>query len=107
MTSRRILITGLSTYWGGRLAQALEERPEVEAVIGVDRRPPKVELTRTEFVRVADTHSLIRRIVQASIGIGIVAGATGTRLRLKVGDQEGLAGMNDTALRATSLRRKW
>ena len=24
MTSRRILITGLSTYWGGRLAQVLE-----------------------------------------------------------------------------------
>ena len=66
MTSRRILITGLSTYWGGRLAQALEARPEVEAVIVVDRRPPKVELTRTEFVRVADTHSLIRRIVQAA-----------------------------------------
>ena len=66
MTSRRILITGLSTYWGGRLAQALEARPEVETVIGVDRRPPKVELSRTEFVRVADTHLLIRRIVQAA-----------------------------------------
>ena len=35
--SRRILITGLSTYWGGRLAQALEQDPEVEAIIGIDR----------------------------------------------------------------------
>ena len=25
--SRRILITGISTYWGGRLAQALEQNP--------------------------------------------------------------------------------
>ena len=25
--SRRILVTGLSTYWGGRLAQALEAFP--------------------------------------------------------------------------------
>jgi UDP-glucose 4-epimerase len=66
MPSRRILITGLSTYWGGRLAQALEQDPAVEAVIGVDRTPPKVALERTEFVRVADSHSLIRRIVEAA-----------------------------------------
>jgi UDP-glucose 4-epimerase len=66
MTSRRILITGLSTYWGGRLAQALEGDPAVEAIIGVDRRPPKVELRRTEYVRVHDSHSLIRRIVEAA-----------------------------------------
>jgi UDP-glucose 4-epimerase len=66
MTSRRILITGLSTYWGGRLARALEDDPAVEAIIGVDRRPPKVELRRTEYVRVADSHSLIRRIVEAA-----------------------------------------
>jgi UDP-glucose 4-epimerase len=64
--SRRILITGLSTYWGGRLAQQLEQDPEVEAIIGVDRRPPKVELQRTEYVHVADSHSLIRRIVHAA-----------------------------------------
>jgi UDP-glucose 4-epimerase len=66
VTSKRILLTGLSTYWGGRLAQALERDPEVEAIIGVDRRPPKVELHRTEFVRVHDSHSLIRRIVEAA-----------------------------------------
>ncbi len=66
MTSKRILITGLSTYWGGRLAQALEQDPAVETVIGVDKRPPKVALERTEFVRVEDHHSLIRRIVQAA-----------------------------------------
>src|SRR6202008_503353 len=28
--TRRVLITGLSTYWGGRLAKALEGFPEVE-----------------------------------------------------------------------------
>ncbi len=64
--SRRILITGLSTYWGGRLAQSLEQDPAVEAIIGVDRRPPKVELQRTEYVHVADSHTLIRRIVHAA-----------------------------------------
>jgi UDP-glucose 4-epimerase len=66
VSSKRILITGLSTYWGGRLAQALEQDPGIEALIGIDRNPPKVELARTEFVRVTDEQSLIRRIVQAA-----------------------------------------
>jgi len=64
--SRRVLITGLSTYWGGRLAQALERDPQIEAIVGIDRRPPKFALERTEFVQVADAHSLIRRIVDAA-----------------------------------------
>jgi UDP-glucose 4-epimerase len=66
VASRRILLTGLSTFWGGRLARCLEEDEAVEAIIGVDRTPPKVELARTEFVQVADSHSLIRRIVDAA-----------------------------------------
>jgi len=64
--TKRILITGLSTYWGGRLAQALESDPQIEALIGIDKSPPKVALERTEFVRVTDEHSLIRRIVKAA-----------------------------------------
>src|SRR6185503_394746 len=63
---RRILITGLSTYWGGRLAQALERHPDVEAIIGVDSEDPTRELARTEFVRVSNQHALIRRIVRAA-----------------------------------------
>ena len=52
MDSKRILITGISHYWGGRLAQALESFPEIEAVIGVDNEEPQVELERTEYVKV-------------------------------------------------------
>jgi UDP-glucose 4-epimerase len=66
LDSRRVLVTGLSTYWGGRLAQALERQPDIEAIVGIDRGPPKVELERTEFVQVADHHSLVRRIVEAA-----------------------------------------
>jgi UDP-glucose 4-epimerase len=66
MHSRRVLLTGLSTYWGGRLARALEQDPSVEVVIGVDSEDPRVELERTEFVRVGTQHALIRRIVQAA-----------------------------------------
>jgi UDP-glucose 4-epimerase len=66
VASRRILLTGLSTYWGGRLAQALEAFPEVEAVIGVDNEEPHVELERTEYVKVGAQHALLRRVVEAA-----------------------------------------
>jgi UDP-glucose 4-epimerase len=66
LTSRRVLITGLSTYWGGRLAQALEKDDQIEAIIGVDSRDPTLELERTEFVRVGTQHGLLRRIVEAA-----------------------------------------
>jgi UDP-glucose 4-epimerase len=64
--SKRILVTGLSTYWGGRLAQALEQDPDVEVIIGVDSVDPTRELERTEFVRVGTQHALLRRIVDAA-----------------------------------------
>ena len=66
MDSRRILVTGLSTYWGGRLAQALEAFDEVEAVIGVDNEEPNVELEHTEYVKVGAQHALLRRVVEAA-----------------------------------------
>src|SRR5881398_2917976 len=64
--SKRVLITGLSTYWGSRLARELEQNPEVEAIIGVDSADPAGELERTEFVRVGTQHALLRRVVEAA-----------------------------------------
>jgi UDP-glucose 4-epimerase len=64
--ARRVLLTGLSTYWGGRLAMALESNPEIEAIIGVDSREPTRELERTEYVKVGVEHSLIEKIVRAA-----------------------------------------
>ncbi len=66
MTSKRILITGISSYWGGRLAQAIEKDRSVETVIGVGTEDPSCELERAEFVRVGLHHALLRRIVQAA-----------------------------------------
>jgi UDP-glucose 4-epimerase len=62
----RILVTGISTYWGGRLAQAIERDPAVDAIVGVSPEDPTCELERTEFVRVGLQHALLRRIVQAA-----------------------------------------
>ncbi len=64
--SRRVLVTGLATYWGGRLAQALESFPEIETIVGVDTRDPSRELERTEYVKVGTQHALIERIVRAA-----------------------------------------
>ena len=62
----RVLVTGLSTYWGGRVAQELERRPDVEVVVGVDTRDPRIQLERTEFVRTDSSYSILARIVAAT-----------------------------------------
>src|SRR3954462_2416549 len=66
MPSKRVLVTGLSTYWGGRLAQALEADESIEAIIAVDNEEPSVELDRTEYVKVGAQHALLRRVVEAA-----------------------------------------
>ena len=63
---RRVLVTGLSSFWGGRVAQQLEADPDVEVIVGLDTEPPEVELERTEFVRVDQNYSILSRIVAAT-----------------------------------------
>jgi UDP-glucose 4-epimerase len=62
----RVLITGLSSYWGGRLAQELEKDGSIKVLIGVSPEDPSCPLERTEFVRVGTHHALLRRIVDAA-----------------------------------------
>ncbi len=86
--ARRVLVTGLSTYWGGRLAAALESNPEIEVIIGVDSNEPTRELQRTEYVKVGAQHGLIEKIVNAAqidtvvdtrLVVDSVRGPTGAR----------------------------
>jgi UDP-glucose 4-epimerase len=63
---RRILITGLDTFWGGRMAQALESDPDVEMILGMGTREPSVPLERAEYVRADQTYSILSRIVRAT-----------------------------------------
>ena len=63
---KRVLITGLATFWGGLVAQALEKDPGVEVIIGLDTREPTVELERTEYVRTDENYSILSRIVRAA-----------------------------------------
>src|SRR5271165_4851773 len=62
----RVLITGLDTFWGGRMAQALEAKPDVEMILGLGTKEPRVPLERTEFVRSDQKYSILNRIVRAT-----------------------------------------
>jgi UDP-glucose 4-epimerase len=63
---RRVLVTGLGSFWGGRVAQTLEQDSEVDVIIGLDTREPSVPLDRTEYVRVDESYSILSRIVRAT-----------------------------------------
>ncbi len=63
---RRVLVTGLGTFWGGRVAQALEKDPSVDLIVGLDTCEPTVKLERTEFVRADQSYSILSRIVRAT-----------------------------------------
>ena len=64
--ARRVLVTGLGSFWGGRVAQALEADPNIEVIVGLDTTEPNLELERTEYVRVDANYSILARIVKAT-----------------------------------------
>jgi UDP-glucose 4-epimerase len=67
----RVLITGVSSWLGGRLAQALEPDRRIDAIVGVDTEDPTHEFARVEFVRVPMAAVQLRRIIEA-VGIDTV-----------------------------------
>jgi UDP-glucose 4-epimerase len=50
VAGRRVLITGVGSYFGTELARRLEAEPEFEYIAGLDTRPPRAPLVRTEFI---------------------------------------------------------
>jgi UDP-glucose 4-epimerase len=72
--TRRVLITGVSRFWGCRLAQRLERHPSIERIVAVDTATPAAELERTDFVRADIRHSVIGRMLGA-LGIDTVVHA--------------------------------
>ncbi|HEX9376257.1 MAG TPA: SDR family oxidoreductase [Actinomycetota bacterium] len=63
---QRVLITGISRFLGGKLAQELEKDPEVDSIVGVDLDEPEVDLDRTEFVRADIRNPLIVKVLQTA-----------------------------------------
>ncbi|MEO8328581.1 MAG: NAD-dependent epimerase/dehydratase family protein [Candidatus Nanopelagicales bacterium] len=64
--ARVVLVTGVSRYLGGRLAQLLQSHPQVERVIGVDVIPPEADIGRAEFVRADIRNPVIAKVIKAA-----------------------------------------
>ena len=75
---RVVLITGVSRYLGGRMAQVLTEDPAVDRVIGVDVVPPRSPIGGAEFVRADIRNPIIAKVINAAsvdtvVHMGIIA----------------------------------
>ena len=70
-TKRRVLVTGVSRWWGALTVQRLLEHKEVAEVVGIDTADPHHDLGSADFVRVDIRHSLIGKLVR-SVGIDTV-----------------------------------
>jgi UDP-glucose 4-epimerase len=66
MRPRRVLITGVSRYLGGKLARLLQDDPDIETLVGVDTVPPRGDLGRTQFVRADIRNPLIAKVIANS-----------------------------------------
>ncbi|MDQ1703899.1 MAG: UDP-glucose 4-epimerase [Frankiaceae bacterium] len=66
MSSRVVLITGVSRYLGGKLASLLSADPSIERVIGVDVVPPRQDVGRTEFVRADIRNPIIAKVIASA-----------------------------------------
>lgn len=63
--ARRVLITGIASELAGMVARRLEQRDDVESLVGVDVREPRHELSRTEFVRADIRNPLVAKVLEA------------------------------------------
>ena len=63
MAGRRVLITGVGSHLGAELAARLERDPAVELVAGLDTRPPKIALERTEVLDADIRNPVIAKLI--------------------------------------------
>jgi UDP-glucose 4-epimerase len=63
---RRVVITGISSEWGGELARRLERDPGIEYLAGIDSRPPEIDLERTEFIEADIRNPALSRLLPST-----------------------------------------
>jgi len=63
VSGRRVLITGVSTRLGTELARRLERDAGVEYVAGLDVRPPRARLERTDFIDADIRNPVIGKLI--------------------------------------------
>jgi UDP-glucose 4-epimerase len=109
---RRVLITGIAGQFAGLVARALEERPDVRELVGVDVREPQHDLRRTEFVRADIRNPLVARILDVAeidtvLHLSTIAqpGAAGGRARMRERNVIGAMQLLAACQRTPTLRR--
>jgi UDP-glucose 4-epimerase len=63
MAGRRILITGVGSWLGSEVARRLEADPEVEYLAGIDTRPPRARLERTDLMDADIRNPVITKLI--------------------------------------------
>lgn len=66
MRGRRVLITGVSSFWGRELARRLETDESVEYLAGVDTKAPDGDLERTEFLEADIRSPVIAKLIPST-----------------------------------------
>src|SRR5688572_20526623 len=66
MAKKRVLITGVSSFLGLRLAKRLENDDSVEHLVGVDLHEPPIPVEGMEFIRVDIRNPLVARVLEAT-----------------------------------------
>jgi UDP-glucose 4-epimerase len=66
VSTRVVLVTGVSRYLGGRLAAQLSADESIDRIIGVDVVPPRAEVGRTEFVRADIRNPIIAKVIASA-----------------------------------------
>src|SRR5918999_3488003 len=112
MAKRRVLITGVSTFLGLRLAKRLEHDESVEHVVGVDLREPPIPIEGMEFIRVDIRNPLIARVLEATkvdtlvhTNVASSPGRVGGRSQMKENNVIGTMQLLAAAQRSERLKK--
>lgn len=107
-----VLVTGVSRYLGGRMAQILTQDPGVDRVIGVDVVAPRQEIGGAEFVRADIRNPIIAKVigkedVDTVVHMSVIStpGSAGDRGTMKELNVIGTMQLLAACDRAAGLRR--
>ena len=112
MPKRRVLITGVSSFLGLRLAKRLENDDSVEHLVGVDLHEPPIPIEGMEFIRVDIRNPLIARVLEATkvdtlvhTNVASSPGRVGGRSQMKENNVIGTMQLLAAAQRAERIKR--
>ncbi|MGQ0630916.1 MAG: NAD-dependent epimerase/dehydratase family protein [Sporichthyaceae bacterium] len=63
---RVVLVTGVSRYLGGALVRRLNERSDIDRVIGIDVVAPRCDLGRAEFVKADIRNPILAKVIASA-----------------------------------------